>query len=130
MFVVRKNTISRALRTAKNEERTAVHLPRRLRNSRNLAPQCQSPEAQSADAELAEIGPRTPANLAAIVLARRKLRKFPVARFSLALRAILDSFCCSCHLASSSWLLASSNLFRCKSWFHFFNLTSNLLLMP
>src|ERR1700690_1039453 len=93
------------MRTASDEKRTAVPLPRRLRNSRNLAPQRQSPETQPTNAELPEKSPRTPANLAAVVLTRRKLR----------LLCVLNSFCCCSHLASSSWLLASSNLFCCES---------------
>src|ERR1035441_4917871 len=47
------------------------------------------------------MAPRTSANLAAVMLARRELR----------LLRVLHSFCCSGHLVSSSWLLASSNPF-------------------
>src|SRR5215470_15278073 len=85
------------------------HLPRRLRNSRNLAAQRQLPETQPADAELAQVRARASADLAAVVLARRELRLLYVLRLDLAFRRVLHSFCCSCHLASSSWLLASSN---------------------
>ena len=59
-------------------------LPGRLRNTWDLAPQRQSPETQTANAELAEKSARTTADLAAVVLARRELR------FS----RVLHSFCC------------------------------------
>src|SRR5579864_4994733 len=51
-----------------------LFLPGRLGNARDLAPQRQTAEAQAAYAELAQIRPRTPAELAAIVLTSRKLR--------------------------------------------------------
>ena len=53
--------------------RQAVRLPGRLRYPRNLSPQSQSAEAQPAKAELAQIGARASAQLAAVVLARREL---------------------------------------------------------
>src|SRR5215467_9565354 len=84
--------------------------PRRLRNSRYLAPQRQLPETQPADAELAHIRPRTPADPAAVVLARRELRFLYVLRLDLAFRRVFYSFCCSCHVAPRYRLLASSNL--------------------
>src|SRR5581483_11307804 len=77
-------------------------LPRRLRNSRNLSPQRQPAETQAANAELAEIRTRTSANLAAVMLARGELGLLHILRFNLALRTVFHSFCCSCHLASSS----------------------------
>ena len=49
-------------------------LPGRLRNAWNLALQRQTAETQAAQTELAQIGARPPANLAAVVLARRKFR--------------------------------------------------------
>src|SRR5215472_11064740 len=49
------------------------HLPRALRNSRNFSLERQTAEAQTADAELAQIGPRTSANLAAVLGARGEL---------------------------------------------------------
>jgi len=52
---------------------SAVCLPGRLANPRNLSPQCQAAEAQPAKAELAQIGARASAQLAAVVLARREL---------------------------------------------------------
>src|SRR2546423_11195630 len=52
---------------------TRVSLPGRLRNSRNLPAQCQLPEAKPADPELPQEAPRTPAELAAVMLARGKL---------------------------------------------------------
>src|SRR5215472_2981518 len=60
-------------------------LPGRLRNPGNLSPQRQSAETQTADAELPQVSARTPADLAAVVLARRE---FGLAR-------VLHSFCCS-----------------------------------
>ena len=51
----------------------AVCLPGRLANPGNLSPQRQSAEAQPAKAELAQIGARASAQLAAVVLARREL---------------------------------------------------------
>src|SRR5208337_1898964 len=85
---------------ANDEQRTTL-LPGRLRNSGDLAPQRQLPETQTAQAKLPQKAPRTSANLAPVMLARRELR----------LPSVLYPFCCSCHLASSSWLLASSNPF-------------------
>src|ERR1700751_3175277 len=71
------------------DERRITSLPRRLRNPRNLAPQRQSPEAKTANTELPEVGARTPANLAAIMLARRKFR----------LLRVHYSFCCCSHFS-------------------------------
>jgi hypothetical protein len=48
-------------------------LPRRLRNPWNLSAQRQAAEAQAADAELAQKRARASAQVAAVVLARRKL---------------------------------------------------------
>src|SRR5437870_3722461 len=86
---------------------TLTLLPGRLRNSRNFPAQCQPAETQAAQAKLAQIPPRPPANLAAIVLAGRKLwprllvgmRPILIAvmhliKLRLDLR-VLDSFCCS-----------------------------------
>src|SRR5581483_6767124 len=74
-------------------------LPGRLRNPRDLPPQGQPTETQAANAELAQISARPAADLAAVVFARGKLG------FS----RVLNSFRCSCHLASRSQLPASSN---------------------
>jgi len=63
-------------------------LPGRLRNTGDLAPQRQLPETETADAELPQKSPRTSADLAAVVLARRELR------FS----SVLNSLCCCGHL--------------------------------
>ena len=73
--------------------------PGRLGNPRNLAAKSQSAEAQAADAKLAQVSPRTSAELAAVMPARGKLglRPFAAARLLklfLDLR-VLDSFCCS-----------------------------------
>src|SRR5579862_9588272 len=62
-------------------------LPRRLRNPWNLPAQRQLPEAQAANAELAQKSARTAAELAAVVFARGKL----------GLSCVLNSFCCSRH---------------------------------
>src|SRR5271166_4446403 len=48
-------------------------LPRRLRNAGNFPLERQAAEAQTAEAELAQIGPRTSANVAAVVRARGEL---------------------------------------------------------
>jgi len=48
-------------------------LPGRLRNSGDLSPQCQLPEAQPAYAKLPQETPRTSAELAAVMLSRGKL---------------------------------------------------------
>src|SRR5271156_4021618 len=74
-------------------------LPGRLRNSRNLPAQCQSTEAQAAQAELAQISPRPSTYFAAVVPPRGKLR----CRFFLLARhlkllfdlCVLHSFRCS-----------------------------------
>src|SRR5579871_4175172 len=67
-------------------ERRAT-LPRRLRYPWNLPAQCQLPEAQAANPELPQKCSRTSAQLAAVMLARGKLR----------LSCVLNSFCCSSH---------------------------------
>src|SRR5271165_16049 len=74
-------------------------LPRRLRNSGDLAAQRQPAEAQAAHAELAQVSARTPAQLAAVVPTRGEFRPllFLVARqlkllFDL---RVFNSFCCS-----------------------------------
>src|SRR5580765_3948039 len=54
--------------------RVPNHLPRRLRNPRNLPAQRQPTETQTAQPELAQERPRPPANLAAVVPPRRELR--------------------------------------------------------
>src|ERR1700731_3833215 len=76
-----------------------ARLPRRLRNSGNFATQGQAPETQAAQAELAQISARTSANLAAVVLARRKLRlrSFALARLLKLLfnLGVFNSFSCS-----------------------------------
>src|SRR6202166_3765410 len=51
-----------------------IPLPGRLRHSGDLPAQRQFTEAQAAEAELAQISPRTSATLAAVVPTRRKLR--------------------------------------------------------
>src|SRR5271155_4152732 len=76
-----------------------LFLPRRLRNPRNLPAQRQLPEAQPAQAELAQIRARTSAHLAAVMSARGKLRLL-LALGSRHLKRLLyfrvfDSFCCS-----------------------------------
>src|ERR1700692_1117830 len=70
-------------------------LPGRLRNSRDLSPQRQPAETQAAQPKLAQKSSGTPANLAAVMLARRELRLLYVLRLGLAIRAVLHSFCCS-----------------------------------
>src|SRR5579872_2711598 len=80
-------------------------LPRRLRNPWNFPAKRQLPETQAANAELAQKSARTSAQLAAVVLARGKLG------FS----CVLNSFCCSRHFASSSYLLAVSSLLTALS---------------
>jgi hypothetical protein len=70
-------------------------LPRRLRNPRNLPPQGELPKAQAANAELAQEAARTPAELAAVVLARGKLG-FP-GLFLMQPNSVFHSFCCSSH---------------------------------
>src|SRR5690348_8904922 len=47
--------------------------PGRFRNAGNLPAQRQPPETQTANAEFAQVGTRASAQLAAVVLARRKL---------------------------------------------------------
>src|SRR3954452_18067212 len=64
-------------------------LPGRLRNTRNLSAQRQAAETQAAKAELAEKRARASADLAAVMLARRKL----------GLACVLDSFCGCGHFA-------------------------------
>src|SRR5262249_17521125 len=66
-------------------------LPGRLRDAWNFSPQREAPEAQAADAKLAQVSPRTSADLAAVVLTRGELR------FS----RVLDAFCCSCQIVPS-----------------------------
>jgi hypothetical protein len=88
-------------------------LPGRLRHSRNLPEQRQLPEAHPAQTKLPQISPRSPAALAAIVLARGKLR-FPYLRWTLSLlSAVLNPLCHCCHvyLSTPSYPLpASRNL--------------------
>src|SRR5581483_3644986 len=62
-------------------------LPRRLRNPWNLPAQRELAEAQAANAELAQKRAWTPAELAAVVLARGKL----------GLSCVFNSFCCGRH---------------------------------
>src|SRR6185437_7611770 len=68
-------------------------------NSGTFSPQRQTTEAKPANSELAEIGPRPSADLAAVVPARGKLGPRPfspcVVKLLLDLR-VLDSFCCRC----------------------------------
>src|SRR5581483_4681580 len=64
-------------------------LPGRLRHAWNFSPQGKPAETQAADAELADVRARPSADLAAVVLARGELR----------LSRVLNSFCCSRHLA-------------------------------
>ena len=72
--------------------------PGRLRNPGNLSPQRQAAETQAANAELAQIRARTSAHLAAVMLARGKLRlrlfASRIVKLLLDL-CVLDSFCCS-----------------------------------
>src|SRR5690242_3434143 len=63
-------------------------LPGRLHNARNLAAQRETAETQTAHAEFAQEPARAAAQLAAVVLARGKLR----------LSCVLDSFCSGRHL--------------------------------
>src|SRR5579871_429571 len=87
-FVVSSRLLACQLAVA-NDQRPAANnaLPRRLGNPWNLTAQRELPEAQPADTELAQIGARASAKLAAVVLARGELR----------LSCVLDSFCCSSH---------------------------------
>src|ERR1051326_525549 len=66
-------------------------LPRRFRNARNFSTQGQPAETKAANTKLAKISARTSADLAAVMLARRKL----------GLLCVFNSFCCSSHLAPS-----------------------------
>jgi hypothetical protein len=83
---------------------TAALLPGRFRNARYLSTQSQPTETQAAQPELAQVGARPSANLAAVVLARGKLRPGPlppcVVEFLLDL-CVLNSFCGG-HFAFSS----------------------------
>src|SRR5271157_325918 len=83
-FVVSRS--SRAGFAVANGQRPAANggLPRGFRNPWNLPAQRQLPEAQPANAELAQKRARPPAQVAAVVLARRELG-FP---------RVLHSFCC------------------------------------
>jgi hypothetical protein len=74
--------------------------PRRLRNAWDLAAQGQAAETQAADAKLAQIGARTSADFAAVVLARRELR----------LSCVFNSFCCRCQKSAPSFQLKNQNL--------------------
>src|SRR5262245_36597971 len=49
--------------------------PARLHDARHLALEGQLPEAEPAQLELPEVAPRTAAQLAAVIAARRKLRR-------------------------------------------------------
>src|SRR5215469_8536419 len=75
-------------------------LPGRLRNPGNLSPQRQPAETQTADAELPQVSARTPADLAAVVLARREL----------GLACVLHSFCCSSQFRSYTFRLERCQL--------------------
>src|ERR1700733_11383651 len=66
-------------------------LPGRFRNPGNFSPQRQTAETQAAKTELAQIGARSAADLAAVVLAGGKFWFLRV----------LDSFCCCGHFAPS-----------------------------
>src|SRR5271155_928323 len=84
--------VSRRISRSTNPEA----LPRRLRHSRNLPQQRQLPEAHPAQAKLPQIRARSPAALAAIVLARRKLRLLYAALGLLS--AVLNPLCHCCHV--------------------------------
>jgi hypothetical protein len=68
-----------------SEQRPTTFLPGRLRNPWNFPAQRELAEAQAANAELAQKGARTSAQLAAVMLARGKL----------GLSCVFNSFCCS-----------------------------------
>src|SRR5581483_245476 len=91
----------------RHDKNVPFQLPGRLRDARNFSPQRESTEAQAANAELAQVGARTSANLAAVVLARGEL----------GFLRVLNSFRCRCHLAFSSWLLAVSSQSSAASQF-------------
>src|SRR5215469_11886029 len=78
----------------------ATCLPGRLRNPGNLSPQRQPAETQTADAELPQVSARTPADLAAVVLARREL----------GLACVLHSFCCGSQFRSYTFRLKRCQL--------------------
>jgi hypothetical protein len=73
-------------------------LPARFDDAGNLALQRQRPEAQTADAELAQESPRTSAQLAPVVFAAAELR----------LPRVFHSLCSRCHKTPSRQLLAFS----------------------
>jgi hypothetical protein len=102
--------------TKDKRQKTNGDLPGRLGNAGNFSPQCQTAEAKPAKPELAEIGPRPSANLAAVVPTRGKLGfwlSFAARQLKLLLDLrVLDSFCCRCQLSScnySSILVHSEN---------------------
>jgi hypothetical protein len=102
--------------TNDQRQKTNGDLPGRLGNAGNFSPQCQTAEAKPAKPELAEIGPRPSANLAAVVPTRGKLGfwlSFAARQLKLLLDLrVLDSFCCRCQLSScnySSILVHSEN---------------------
>src|SRR5690242_8328517 len=64
------------------------HSPRRLAHTRDLAAQREPAKTQAADAELAQVGARTAADMTAVVLPRGKLGLLLV---------VLHHLCCSCH---------------------------------
>src|ERR1700730_5050094 len=75
--------------------RFSICLPGRLRNPGNFSAQRQATETQAADTELAQISAWASAQVAAVVLARRKL----------GLPCILHSFCCSGQFIFSSYVV-------------------------
>jgi hypothetical protein len=87
--VLCENAKSRVKRTS---------LPGRLRNPWNLPAQRELAEAQAADAELAQKRARTPAKLAAVVLACGELGFLYFALMQP--NVVFDSFCCRSHLSS------------------------------
>jgi hypothetical protein len=82
-----------------------AHSPGRLHDAWNLALERQGAEAQAADAELAQERPRTPAQVAAVVLAAGKLR----------LPFVFNAFCGSCHFAPDLHFFNTSSI--CSNFF-------------
>ncbi len=75
-------------------------LPRRLRNSWNLPAQRELAEAQAANAELAQKSARPSAKLAAVVLARGKLRLLHVLCTLVQSHSVFNPLCCRRHIFS------------------------------
>src|SRR2546423_11531599 len=78
---------ARSLRLSGEPATTIACLPGRLRDAGDLSLERQPAKAQAADAELAQISARTPADAAAVVPTGREL----------GLACVFYSFCCGRH---------------------------------